>query len=98
LVAENQSAHDLRKRLRVAGTEIFQNIGESTSGAETDDRRRRERYDDSALDLAELGTESFDDLLRPERRILALVEGFQRQHHERGVRLRVIVDEVQADR
>jgi len=65
----------LRERLRVAAAKIFQHVGEPTSGAETDDRWWRQRYDGSTLDLAELGAEPLDNLWRPSEASLRSSKG-----------------------
>ena len=65
---DDQAAQDLGQLLRVAAAQVLQHVGEAAAGAEADDRRRRERDDGAALDLAELLAEARDDRRRAVRR------------------------------
>ena len=86
-----EPANDLSERFRVAAAQI------AAAGAETEDGRRRQGDNRSALDLAELGAQAGNQLRRSERTILAFFERLERDHHKGGVRLRVVIDEVQTD-
>ena len=58
LAAIGEPAHDLRQRLRIAAAQIFEHVGETAAGAETDDRRRRQRQHRPAADLPELRSQA----------------------------------------
>ncbi len=58
----HQPAQHLRQLLGIAAAQVLQHVGEAAAGAEADDRRRRQRHDRAALDLAELGPQPRDHL------------------------------------
>ena len=93
----DQPAQDLGQSFWVAAAQVLQHIGEAATRAETKNRRRRQWNHRPAFDLAELGAESRDQGRHAGRRVLALLERLERHHHEGGVGLRVVVDEIQTD-
>jgi hypothetical protein len=97
LAATNEPTQRLRQFLRIAATQILQHIGEAAARAQADDRRRRQRQYQSAPNLAEFRGDPGEDPSDRIRRALAFFERFQRDDHERRIRRRVIVDEIQSD-
>src|SRR5262249_27871551 len=95
--SDGEAAQRLCERLWVAAAQILQHVGETAAGTETDNGRRREWNDGAALNLAELRAEAGDQLGGAQRAPLSLLERLERHYDEARVRLRVVVDEVEAD-
>ena len=98
LVGRNDHpAQNLGEFLWIAAAQVLEHITKSSACSETDDRRRRQRHHGAALDLTELRPQPGDHFANAEVGALALLERLERDDHEAGIGLRIIVDEIQSD-
>src|SRR5262249_7415254 len=94
---DHKTPRDLREVLRCPALNILDHKGETTAGAESNDRRRLEWHTCSAAQLTKLPGQPRYHCIGAVVLPFSLLKALQRYNQEASVRLRKVVDEVQSD-
>ena len=93
----DQSLHRAGHLRRLPPLKVFQLVFEAAAGRQTDDRRQVEGEDTRGTDLLRAAEHLADHHLGAVGRGRAVGEGFQLDHHERGIGLIAAVQQGESD-